>query len=72
MEPIFSTVRQQPLGLKNGTHKEENNRETGGVFPIEGTGIIGTALCSLSTITSNDAWLLDTGATYHMTFTAID
>ena len=55
MEPIFSTARQQPLGLKNGTLEKENNRETGDVFPIEGTCIIGTTLCFSSTITSNDA-----------------
>ena len=36
MEPIFSIARQQPLGLKNGTQEKENNKEIGGVFPIEG------------------------------------
>ena len=34
MEPIFSTARQQPLGIKNGTQEKENNRETGGVFQL--------------------------------------
>ena len=58
MEPIFSMARQQPLGLKNGTQEKENNREMGNVFPIEGPCIVGTTLCSSSTITSNDAWLL--------------
>ena len=72
MEPIFSIARQQPSGLKNGTQEKENNKETGGVFPIEGTGIIGTAFCSPTIVTNDDAWLLDLRATDQMTFTNTD
>ncbi|KAK4412547.1 hypothetical protein Salat_2901800 [Sesamum alatum] len=64
---IASRVVAKSVGNQGGTHEKEN-KSTSKEFLIEATGTAGTTI----TVGTNDAWLLDSGATDHMSFNPTD